>query len=156
MTTRVPSVLKIYDFPNAIFSNITLYSHNAVISVWFFFFPVFCYVLFPLLALQFFVPFLFCLGFFVCFFLLLQELVKGFQWWPSLWKEVPMLSPSFWSTCETLLLFLLWYVMAVAGHLISLPLVTNTLKKEGKSFPSVCPFSIHRFNLVVRERPGNY
>lgn len=47
MTTRVPSVLKIYDFPNAIFSNITLYSHNAVISVWFFFFlssVMFCFL----------------------------------------------------------------------------------------------------------------
>lgn len=151
MTTLVLSDLKIYDFLNAIFSNITLYSHNAVISVWFFFFSVFCYVLFALLALHFLFLFFFVWVSFVlfCFSLLLQELVKGFQWWPSLWKEVPMLSPSFWSTCETLLLFPLWYAMAVAGHLTSLPLVTNTLKKEGESFPSVCSFSIHMFNLMV-------
>lgn len=133
MSTVIPTDLKSYDFLNGIFSNVTLYSHYPVISAWFFFscLPLFCL----LCWLCFFVLFC-CFCFFLSFFLLLQELVKEFQWWPSLWKEVPMLSLSFWSTCETLLLFLLWYVMEVVGHLTYLPLVTNTLKKEGKLFAS--------------------
>lgn len=92
----------------------------------------------------------FRLVWFVSFFLLLQELAKGFQWWPLLWREVPMSSPLFWNTYETLLLFPLWYAMAAAEHLTSLPLVTNILKKEGKSFLSICFFPIHRFNSVVK------
>lgn len=167
-------------FTECIFSNITLYSHDAVISVWFFFLLSSVMSCLPCWLCIFFISFLlhlftylFCVclwGFFivwmsvlccfrlvwfVSFFLLLQELAKGFQWWPLLWKEVPMSSPLFWSTCETLPLFLLWYVMAVAEHLTSLPLATNILKKEGKSFHDIRSFSIHRFNSMVKRSTGN-
>lgn len=60
--------LKSIIFLNAIFSSITLYSDNAVISVWFFFL-VFRYVLFALLALYFlFLFFCCCVFVFVSFF----------------------------------------------------------------------------------------
>lgn len=62
----------------------------------------------------------------------LQASVRAYPWWLSSWRGVLMSSPSYWSTSETHLQSLWWFVMAVAEPRTSWPLDTNTLRREGK------------------------